>query len=89
MDIAEGGISLLVSNFNKAFVEGSKELTLTHIGDTKLKNPIKLDMCYIHNHRHKVRGKIQFANRAGFKLAEAFSMEDLVEFLRINEVATS
>lgn len=81
MDIAQTGLSVLVSNANKLYIENALEMKLTHIGAIRLKKPLELKMMYMQDYRHKVRGKSQFSNRAGFKLVDEFLMDELLGFL--------
>ncbi len=83
VDISDSGISLIVSNQNKNFIENCQEFVLTHLAGQKLSEPIKLEKRHMADFRYKKLGKIINSNRVGFKLNSKFIRDELISFIEI------
>ena len=69
IDISEKGMSLLVSDSNKALLESSVTLCVTHLGAYKLNEAIHFQVKYMNRIRFRLNGKSVSSIRAGIALA--------------------
>lgn len=82
LDISQTGISLIVSDNNKALVETSGKHLITDLGNYHLENPILLDFRYCQAFRYRVRGKTFMSNRFGFKFLSDIDKAIFNQFIK-------
>ncbi len=81
-DISQNGICVIVSGQNHKFVKNCSDIFITHLGNKKLNEPIRIIQRHMQKFRYKKLGKSFYSMRVGFELADSFLPDELNLFIQ-------
>ena len=81
LNISPGGICLIVSENNKAYLKNNYSHNLIYLNGVQLKEELALELKYMQRHRYRIRGELHTGQRVGFKFSKAIDMSMLNIFV--------